>query len=175
MAAAVRTPSKRFATSLPRAADAAAEAEPRESKIFNRRMIVVWSALVLAAIAATIVGLTLYTRAFVPIDTSSPQASVRGYYAALVAQDYAKAWLYTAASTKDQSLQSNFANNLRADDTQNGHIVSISVVSITSDSSGHATGTVTVVRANLPSSPITDSLLLTQYGGDWLIDSVTSS
>jgi hypothetical protein len=30
------------------------------------------------------------------------------------------------------------------------------------------------VRANAPGSPISVSVLLTQYGGDWLIDSVTS-
>jgi protein kinase-like protein len=175
VAAAVRTPSKRFATGLPRAAEPTEAAEPRESKVFNRRMIIVWSTLVLMAIAATIVGLTLYTRAFVPIDTSTPRASVQGYYAALMAQDYAKAWQYTAASTKDQSVQANFASNLRADDAQSGHVISITIGAVTSDGSGHATGSVTVVRANSPDSPIRATLLLTLYGGAWLIDSVTSS
>jgi serine/threonine protein kinase len=175
VAAAVRTPSKRFTASLPRATDPQPEAEPRESKVFSRRMIVVWSVLVLAAIAATVVGLTLFTRAFSPIDTSSPRASVQGYYAAVRAQDYSRAWQYTAASARDQSLQASFANNLRADDAQNGRVVSIAIVSITPDSSGHATSTVTVVRANSPGAPLTESVLLTQYGGDWLIDSVTSA
>jgi hypothetical protein len=173
-AAPVRTASTRFATSLPRATEPPAAAEPRESKFFSRRLIVVWSVLVLAALAATAVALTLLLRAFVPVDTSSPHASVQGYYAAVQAQDYARAWKYTAASTKDQSVWSSFADNLRADDAQYGRVLSVTISAIPSDSSGHATARVTVSRANAPTAPLTESVLLTQYGGDWLIDSVTS-
>ncbi|HEV2238027.1 MAG TPA: serine/threonine-protein kinase [Ktedonobacterales bacterium] len=175
MAGAVRTPSNRFATSLPRIGDIPAAEEPREVKVFSRKMIVVWSTLLVAAVAALVVGLTLFTRTFVPLDTSSPHATVQGYYSAVMAQDYGRAWQYTSASTKDQSLQANFASNLRADDTQGGHVLSITIVAINSDSSGHATGTVTVVRADAPGAPITESVLLTQYGDNWLIDSVSSS
>jgi hypothetical protein len=175
MAAIVRTPSKRFATSLPRITDVPAADEPRDTRVFSRKMIVVWSTVLLAAIAAMVVGLTLFTRTFAPLDTSSPHATVQGYYNALLAQDYGRAWQYTAASIKDQSQQANFASNLRADDTQGGHVVAITIVAINSDASGHAMGTVTVARANAPGASITESVLLTQYGGVWLIDSVSSS
>jgi serine/threonine protein kinase len=172
-AAAVRTPSKGFSTSLPRVPDTVSADEPRESRFFSRRMIIVWSMLVMAAIAATIVVLTLYTQANAPVDTSSPRAAMLGYYAAVQAQNYDRAWQYTTASTKDQSLQAGFAANLRADDAQNGRVVRITIDSITSDSAGHATGRVDVVRANSPGTAQTESVLLTQYGGAWLIDSVT--
>jgi serine/threonine protein kinase len=174
ISAAVRTPSKGLSSSLPRIPEATSAAEPRESRVFSRKMITVWSILVAAAIAATIVSLTLYTRANAPIDTSSARAAITGYYAALQAQNYERAWQYTAASTKDLSLQASFAANLRADDAQNGRVVRITIHSITGDSTDHATGSVDVVRANSPGAAQTESVLLTQYGGSWLIDSITS-
>jgi hypothetical protein len=137
-------------------------------------LITVWSVLVLAALAATVVGLTLLTRAIAPVDTSSPRAAVQGYYAAVQAQDYTRAWQYTAASTKDQSQQSSFAGNLRADDAQYGRVLSVAIAAISPDSSGHATVRVTVSRSNAPAAPLSESVVLTQYGGSWLIDSVTS-
>ncbi len=48
------------------------------------------------------------------------------------------------------------------------------IVSIAQDSSGNATGTVTVTRSGAPTVPGTDTIVLTQYGSVWLIDSVSS-
>ncbi len=132
------------------------------------------AALVLAVVAATVIALALVIRSHVPLDRSTPKATIQGYYAALNAQDYARAWQFTTASTKDQASQAGFTSNLRSDDSRNGRVTSAMIVSIAQDSSGNATGTVTVTRSGAPTVPGTDTIVLTQYGSVWLIDSVSS-
>jgi len=146
----------------------------QDHKTFTPWSLAVRAALVLAVVAATVIALALVIRSHVPLDRSTPKATIQGYYAALNAQDYARAWQFTTASTKDQASQAGFTSNLRSDDSRNGRVTSAMIVSIAQDSSGNATGTVTVTRSGAPTVPGTDTIVLTQYGSVWLIDSVSS-
>jgi serine/threonine protein kinase len=134
----------------------------------------IWSgglmALVLAAILVTVSVLPTLTT----VDRSTPHATVSGYFDALRARDYARAWQYVAASRNSVTSETDFARNLRADDDHNGRVLSVQIGDLPQDTSGHASGTVSVVRSLAASTPRLYTVVLTQYGDVWLIDSVTS-
>ncbi|GAC1447037.1 MAG: hypothetical protein PVSMB4_01110 [Ktedonobacterales bacterium] len=127
-------------------------------------------ALVLAAILVTVSVLPSLNT----VDRSTPHATVSGYYDALRARDYTRAWQYLAASRNSVTSETDFARNLRADDDHNGHVLSVHIGDLPQDNSGHASGTVSVVRSLAASTPRLYTIVLTQYGEVWLIDSVTS-
>jgi serine/threonine protein kinase len=116
---------------------------------------------------------------FAPPDRSTPHATVTGYFAALSAQDYARAWQYSSTSHSDPSSQANFVGNLKTDDDRFGRVISVGTVAITQDSPGSAHATVTAQRAGGSGSSGTQTtytLVLTLYDGStWLIDSISGS
>jgi hypothetical protein len=127
--------------------------------------------LVIAAfVTVTVLGL------FTPLDRSSPQATISGYFQALVKQDDARAWQFAADSQNDPTAQSVFIGGLQADDQRYGHVVSFQVTSLNSDGSGHAQAIVAVKRANAPTMVVSYQVTLTQFDGTtWLIDNVSGS
>jgi serine/threonine protein kinase len=112
-----------------------------------------------------------------PPDRSSPDATVRGYYTALMSQDYARAWQYAADSRNNAPSQSSFIAGLRSDDQQYGRVTGFTVLVDQSASATQATVQVNVTRAG-PRGPTTTafSVALSQYsGGVWLINSITAA
>jgi len=111
-----------------------------------------------------------------PPDRSTPQATVAGYFNALKAQDYARAWQYSSTSHNDPSSQDSYASSLRADDDQFGPVTSVGKVSVAQDSSGRAHATVIVQRGGSTGTQMTYTLGLTLYDSStWLIDSIANS
>lgn len=133
-----------------------------------------WSAglatIVLAAILVTVSVLPGFTT----VDRSTPRATVIGYFDALRAQDYPRAWQFLAASRNGVTSEADFARNLRADDDRDGRVLSAHIGDMPQDNSGHAAGTVRVLRSLPTSVPILYTIVLTQYGELWLIDSITN-
>ena len=127
------------------------------------------AAIVLLAVAAVAIVLHVYA----PLDRSTPSATVTGYFNALSAQDYTRAWHYTAGSADDPTSQASFLQNQRADDALSGRVLSMRVISSQEDSSSHETVMISVTRSGSPQSTIHETVLVTQYGGNWLIDSIT--
>lgn len=133
-----------------------------------------WAALAASAllvVAVVAVALHLYA----PLDRSTPQGTVTGYFAAVQQQDYGRAWQYTADSANDPNSQVTFTQNQRADDALSGHVLTYRVVGSAVDNGSHETIVVVVTRAGAPQTAIQETVLLTQYGGNWLIDSITSA
>src|SRR5579859_4469407 len=99
-----------------------------------------WSAglatIVLAAILVTVSVLPGFTT----VDRSPPRATVIGYFDALRAQDYPRAWQFLAASRNGVTSEADFARNLRADDDRNGRVLSAHIGDMPQDNSGHAAG-----------------------------------
>lgn len=137
---------------------------------------IVWIAAVAAVLTiAVVLGVTLHGL-LAPLDRSTPQATITGYFTALEAQDDAQAWQYTSLSRNNPSQQSTFISELQADDERYGRVTSFQVTQTSTVSSGRIQATVTVDRANQQGSPLTYTLVVTQYDGStWLIDSVTGS
>jgi hypothetical protein len=109
-------------------------------------------------------------------DRSSPRASVNGYFAALAAQDYSRAWQYLADSRNAPSAQSADLAGLTSDDTRYGKVLSAHVTSLTQGTVGSAQATVAVQRSAAPNTTATYALVLTLYDGQtWLIESVNNS
>ncbi len=130
---------------------------------------------VCVVLAALMLGMALL-RAATPPDRSTAQATISGYFTALSAQDYTRAWQYVAASRNDESAQASFANSLTSDDARYGRVLTYHIVQLESDNSDQVSAQVSVTRADAPSDVLTYTVALTQYGGDtWLVNSVTAS
>ncbi len=135
----------------------------------------VWGAGLAAAVMVTVVVAVSVLRIYTPLDRSTPSATVSGYFNALIAQDYSRVWQYMAASTKNQTSESEFSQGLATDDAHLGRVLSVTIGAFQQASSGQVTGTVSAVRAREPSAPVVYTLVVTQYGNLWLIDGVSSS
>ena len=131
-------------------------------------------ALVMILVAVGIATVMIVPR-LTPPDRSSPQATITGYFNALKQTDSARAWQFVSASRNDTGSQASFTQNLHADDTRYGKVVSIQIVAVENDSTSHASATVKVTRTSDTNNPVVYSISLSQYDGTtWLIDSVTS-
>jgi hypothetical protein len=140
----------------------------------SRRRIALFAAI--ACVLALAVGLGVAVlAASSPPDRSSPNATVSGYYRALIAQNYADAWQYDANSRNQVSTQSDFIASLRSEDSQYGRVRSFTITQSENDSASHATVQVNVTRAGAGVPTTTYTVVLTQYdGATWLITSVTA-
>jgi serine/threonine protein kinase len=162
-------------TSLRSATGVGEEASADEDRVRSgpRRRAVWATALVAVGLILTVAAVAAYM-SYTPLDRSTPVATVTGYFDALHAQDYARAWEYSAQSNKAQSSQSAFIGSLKADDARYGRVLSAHVSgNVQEDSAGHATSSVAVTRAMAATAPQTYTVNLTQYGSIWLIDSIT--
>jgi hypothetical protein len=113
---------------------------------------------------------------FAPLDRSTPQATATGYFKALSAQDYSRAWQYASISHSDPNSETSFAGGLRADDDHLGRITSVGAAQVAQDSPSSARATVVVQRGGDAGTQMTYTLSMTLYDGTlWLIDSVTVS
>jgi serine/threonine-protein kinase len=131
--------------------------------------------LVGLAVVAAVVAV-LASGLLTPPDRSTPQATASGYFAALAAGNYTRAWQYSSASLNNSASQSTFVGSLQADDSQYGKIVHASVINVAQDTPGSARAQVAVQRANAPGTAITYTVVLTLYSGStWLIDSISST
>ena len=119
----------------------------------------------------------LIFNASAPPDRSSPRATVLGYFAALQAQDYARAWQYSSTTVTNVTSKSSFISGLQADDAQFGRVTSVIHLDITDDSNNSATAQVNVMRGtNGAKVPMSYTLTLSFYNGSaWLIDSIITS
>ena len=135
--------------------------------------------LVVVALSLVIVGATAAfaaIRASAPPDRSSPSATVNGYLAALRSQDYARAWLFVSASRNNGTTQAELINELRSDDARFGVVRNVAVISTEVDGAGKATVQIQVTRDHALNTPMTFTLVVTQYDGNtWLIDSISSA
>jgi hypothetical protein len=101
---------------------------------------------------------------------------VNGYFAALAAQDYSRAWQYLADSRNTPSAQSADLAGLTADDSRYGKVLSANIIALSQGTVGSAQATVAVQRSAAPNTTMTYALVLTLYDGQtWLIDSVNNS
>ncbi len=133
------------------------------------------AACTLLVIVAVVVALIFNASA--PPDRSSPRATVLGYFAALQAQDYARAWQYSSATVTNVTSKSSFISGLQADDAQFGRVTSVLHLDISNDSTNSATAQVNVMRGtNGAKVPMSYTLTLSLYNGSaWLIDSIITS
>ena len=145
---------------------------PREGP--NRGLVLTGITLALILVAVGIATAMIVPR-LAPPDRSSPQATITGYFNALQQGDFSRAWQFVSASRNDTSSQDQFTQTLRSDDARYGKVVSIHVVSVSTDNANHATAIVQVTRANDTHTPIAYSISLSQYdGATWLMDNVTN-
>jgi serine/threonine protein kinase len=135
----------------------------------------VWIVSLAAIAVLMVIAIVGVMRIYAPLDRSTPSATVAGYFDALRAQDYHRAWQYMAANSKNQTSEADFARSLSDDDARLGRVISAAVGAFQQDTIGHELGTVRVVRAGAPDAPITYSVVLTQYGDLWLIDSISGT
>lgn len=148
---------------------------PKESAPTRRTRLILSVVGVCLVLGVAVLGIS-YLRTAGPPDRSSPAASAGGYFSALRAQDYNRAWQYAAASRNDTGSQAAFTASLRADDAQYGRVLSAQVGQVEDVASGSVTVQVSVTRANAPQQVMTYTLVLTQYDGNtWLINSVSTS
>ncbi|MBF6589268.1 MAG: protein kinase [Ktedonobacterales bacterium] len=149
--------------------------EPHEERPWYS-LPIVWIAGVAAALViAGVISVTLLG-IFTPLDRSTPQATISGYFQALTTQDDARAWQYAAASRTAVSSQNAFISGLKADDARLGRVTKFQIIQAQADNTGHVDATVAVTRANAPSTPANYTLSLTQYDGNtWLIDSISAN
>jgi serine/threonine-protein kinase len=140
----------------------------------GRGPLLIGIALVFILVAVGIATFMIVPR-LTPPDRSTPQATITGYFNALQQGDFSRAWQFVSASHNDTSSQAVFTQNLRADDSRYGKVISIHIISIDTDSSSHATALVQSTRANDTSNPVVYSIALSQYDGTtWLLDSIAS-
>ena len=152
-----------------------ADPERAESGPSIRRRLLLSAAAVCLVLGAAALGMSILRNAGPP-ERSSPSASVNGYFAALMAQDYSRAWLYSTASRNDTGSQAAFAANLRADDAHYGRVLSAQISPVDDAVSGSVTVVATVTRATAPQDALTYTLVVTQYDGNtWLINSISTS
>jgi serine/threonine protein kinase len=153
----------------------AASPEPVESGPSIRKRILLSAAAVCLVLGAAALGLSIL-RNVGPPDRSSPSASVNGYFAALIAQDYNRAWQYSTGSRNNTGSQATFTASLRADDAHYGRVLSAQITQVDDAVSGSVTVVATVTRAAAPQDALTYTLILTQYDGNtWLINSISTS
>jgi serine/threonine protein kinase len=151
-----------------------AEAEARQSRR-SPSMFLLGGGLLIAIVAAAFIGITI-VRGMAPPDRSSPRATVTGFYAALQAGDYSRAWQFASASRNNTGSQSDYVSSLQADSQRFGQVTGVRILQVETDNSGHADAVVVVTRADDPNSPQQYTVTLTQYDGtNWLIDSVATS
>jgi serine/threonine protein kinase len=151
----------------------ATEQHPERRPMF--RHPAVWGTTLVAAVVVIAVVAVSLARIYAPLDRSTPTATVNGYFQALIAQDYTRAWQYTSASSKNETSEASFAQSLAADDARLGRVLSIAVGTFQQVSASQFSGTVQAVRARDPGAPVIYTVVVTQYGNLWLIDSISSS
>lgn len=148
-------------------------AEPTRSRGIPWLLGVIGVLVVLAVAAGALAIFTLGPLA--PPDRSSPQATTNGYFAALAARDYNRAWAYLADSRNAPGTQTSDIASLKTDDDQYGQVHSARILSLQQGPVGSAQATVTVQRGGAPTT-MNYALVLTLYDGQtWLISSVSSS
>jgi serine/threonine-protein kinase len=126
--------------------------------------------LLVAVVAFAVLG------RLTPPDRSSPSATIMGYFDALSARDYGRAWQYASASRTDPGSQSTFVSGLQADDARYGTVQDAHITHVDTSGAGQAAAGVDVTRANAPGGVITYSVLVTQFDGNtWLISSLATS
>lgn len=135
------------------------------------------AAVILVLICVVGVAVALGTNllgSLTPPDRSSPQAAVTGYFQAISAQDYAKAWQFTSSSRNDPNSNAAFASARKSEDDQSGKVLSATITTVDADSTGRVHVQAKVMRAGA-STPFDYSFVLANYGGaTWLIESVTA-
>lgn len=148
----------------------------QQGRGLSRRRVALFGGIACALALLIGLGVALIA-ASAPPDRSSPEATVSGYYSALKAQDYSRAWQYEADSRNDASSQSPFIAGLRSDDQQYGRVIAFTVKPAQGESANQATVEVSVTRAGSGGSTTTVfTVALTQYnGGTWLINSITTT
>ena len=140
----------------------------------SRGPLLIGIALVFILVAVGIATFMIVPR-LAPPDRSTPQATITGYFNALQQDDFSRAWQFASASHNDTASQDVFTQNLRADDSRYGKVISFNILSVDTDGSNHATTLVQTVRANAPDSPVVYSIALSQFDGTtWLMDSIAS-
>jgi serine/threonine protein kinase, bacterial len=134
-----------------------------------------WLALIALCLIMVGAGAAyMVVRAAAPPDRSSASATVKGYFAALHNQDYARAWLFVSASRKDVETQSELASEWQADDARFGAVLNSTIASTENEGPGKVTIQVHVLRAKAPNTVMNYTLVVTQYDGStWLIDSIS--
>ena len=127
--------------------------------------------------AALLIGLTVaILAATAPPDRSTPQAVVTGYFTALSARDYERAWQYATASRNAPDAHDSFIGALRADDARFGHVRNATITHMDNSASSKVTVQVDVQRGDASAAIFTYILTLTQYDGNtWLIDNAATS
>jgi serine/threonine protein kinase len=171
-------PSGEALVAAARAAARAASSPPRKQRRGARLRLAptLIAVVALCIIVAGVIFGAAWLREVTPPDRSTAQATVNGYFDALKAQDYERAWQFAAASRTDAPSQDSFISGLTGDDSHYGRVLSYTVERIETDNSGRASAQVRVTRAQSPGDPMTYTVVLTQYGGDtWLINSVSTS
>lgn len=159
-------------SSSPRIAEAT-DSAPDRSRLLAHPVL--WGIGLAAVVLLLAVGIFITTQAFAPLDRSSPTSTVTSYFTALGSQNYSRAWQCMAASERGQTSEGDFTTSLRSDDAQYGRVLSARVADISQEIGGQVTVTVNVLRARTPNTPLVYTAELTQYGGQWLIDSLVTS
>ncbi|WIG58685.1 MAG: hypothetical protein OJF49_001431 [Ktedonobacterales bacterium] len=140
----------------------------------KRRRIILSVGVASIVLVAIALGIVLVSSA-TPPDRSTPAATVNGYFAALAAQDYNRAWLYSASSRNNVSSKADFIANLRSDDVLLGQVTHATIRQSSEDSTGKVTVIADVTRTG-SGSVVSYTLNLSQYDGStWLINNITSS
>jgi serine/threonine protein kinase len=111
---------------------------------------------------------------FTALDRSSPQTTVTGYFAAVKAKDYAKAWQFYAGSRNDPADQTSFIQGLQTDDYNYGVVRGVTITDVSAVTSSESIVTATVTRGS-GQTAMTYVLDLTQYDGStWLITTISN-
>jgi serine/threonine-protein kinase len=126
-----------------------------------------------ALVLVTAIAITVAVRVLSPLDLSTPHATVSGYISALQSRDYQRAWQCMTSSNKGGS-ESNFISGLTSDDQRYGTVTAFTFTSSAPNGPAAEQETISVTRSKQPNAPMTLVISLTQYGNQWLIDSVSS-
>lgn len=164
------------AETLKRDGDDGSDDEDKPRRGIGRRRLALFAGI--ACALAILIGLgAALIAASAPPDRSSPESTVSGYYNALKAQDYTRAWQYDADSRNNASSQNAFIAGLHSEDQQYGRVTAFTLMPAQSTSATQATVQVSVTRAGTSGSTTTAfTVALTQYNGDtWLINSITAT
>src|SRR5262249_53019603 len=124
--------------------------EPADASAESRRRVVTGPRLLLASVTllilAAVAGGAGFLLASAPPDRSSPTATVTGYFNALHAQDYARAWQFMSASRGGAGSQDQFTQNQQADDARYGKVMSATITHIDGANTPQATVQVDTTR-----------------------------
>ena len=136
-----------------------------------RSPVMVGAGVACGVLIAAIVAVLLLS-ATTPPDRSSPRATATGYFAALSAQSYQRAWQYMAQSLTDAASESTFISGLKSDDDRFGRVTSAHITSVDSAIS-QAFVQVDVTRAKSSGTVLSETLALAQFDNNiWLINSI---